>query len=197
MQHVLVVFEVEHANYKDDRFVFEHGPHKLTAVAVASEAEALQAVDEFLQQDRSVTRIELCGGISSAFSATLANALPATAGIPIAGVAFGFEALDSVMAYKQAYIDGKELSQAFVYVVPGLQSTRIDKVYGQTNTALLGVPDEQALRAVARTLHQEGVGLIEVYGWVDNSLIATLIEHTGKGEIPVGHVAYPALREAA
>lgn len=193
MGHILTIFEVENANYKTDRFTFEHGANKLTAIAVASESEVLLATDGFIQEDPSVTRIELCGGISSAFPAQLKHAVPGIKDIPIAGISFGFESLDSVMAYKQDYAAEKKLAQAFIYMISGISVEQIDKQFGQTKTSLVAVPDSQALREVAQKLYQEGVRLIELYGWVSNDEIALLIASTGNGETPVGHVAYPLL----
>lgn len=196
MNHTLVIFEVEDADYKVDRFTFESESRKLTAIAVADDSQAIAAVSEYVTDDSSVTHIELCGGISSAFAAKLRESVPALEDTPIASVAFGFEALDSVIAYKQAYIDGKDLSQAFVYVVPGIATQRIDKVYGQTKTALIAVSDNEQLAQVGRKLREESVQLIEVYGWIDNISIATVVSETGDGTIPVGHTGYALLESS-
>ncbi len=193
MNHILTLFEVENANRKIDRFTFEHASNKLTAIAVASDAEVTTAVAEFFKEDSSVTKIELCGGISSAFPAKLRQQVPAIKNTPIGSVAFGFESLDSVMAYKQAYVDGEDLSQAFIYIMPGINSLRIDKIYGQTRTAIIAVPDARSLQGAAQQLYREKVHLIELYGWISNEDIASVIMHTGKGHIPVGYVGYTSV----
>lgn len=188
MKHTLVIFEVEGADAAKDRFTFSAQDTSLTVVAIPS-SDLLGRIVKEVMDISPVTHIELCGGMGFSWPARLRSAVPTLRSVHIGAISYGFESLDSVHWYKEAYTRGESLREVFFFVVPGIKTTRVDLTHGLVSTSLIAL-DSSRLKGVSQELKDERIHLIELYGDVSAEDIATVLKNTGNGEIPVGVPTY-------
>jgi hypothetical protein len=130
-------------------------------------------------------RIELCGGLGAIDYAEVKAALRSDARTGLNR--YGFESLEAIAAYKEAYARGESLTEAFVYLSAGADPQADRVVHG--GTTFIAVPDDVAVGSVAAELGDAGVGLIELYAGLGAAAAAVALEAT-HGKVPVGFVGY-------
>lgn len=133
--------------------------------------------------DGGATRVELCGGIGVDEAAQVSAALPAHADVRL--VRYGFESLELIAAYKEAYGRGDDTGRAaFLVLDPGADPAG-DRLE-HADAVVVAVPDEDAVAVAVRELHERHpLGLVELYGGLGVGAAAAARDATG-GEVPIG-----------
>ena len=188
MTHTAVILEAEGTDPSTDRFVAAHGGHTTTIVLVG-DPSTLPAVARDLVAG-GADAIELCGGFGPVPQAAVRAAVGDRA--DVGAVAFGFESLEGVAAYKAAFGTGEPLPGGFLVVGPGAEPA-VDRFTHPDPAApatFVLVPDAAAAAEEAGRLAAEGVRLFELYGRPTPEVAVAVLEATS-GRVPVGVAAYP------
>src|SRR5690625_3158053 len=133
--------------------------------------------------DAGASRIELCGGLGAEDAAAVAAAVGDRAEVRLNR--YGFESLELVTQYKQAFVTGDAGPAAFMYFAPDSdpQADRIEHPDG----SFIPVPDDAAVEGVARALAYDGVAILELYGGLGVPAAAAAFRGS-RGTIAVGFV---------
>lgn len=133
--------------------------------------------------DQGFERIELCGGVG----ASEANAVRAAVGdrARLGLVRYGFESLERIAEFKQAFAAGNVLGpQAFLY--PDGEGT---EEVEHPDVTLIPIESIEHAESVGRRLAEERTGLVELYRGLTLEHAAAVLRGSG-GEVPVGFVGY-------
>lgn len=190
-----IIFEAGGADPARDRF-----ERKDLTIVVVDHADLLPEVAAGLARE-GARLIELCGGVSPRWRPLVSAAVGPE--VRVSSVTFGIESLVPAFRYNQAYLDGKSLRAAFIFIEAGAdpERDRFDRDFPPQRTTFVPVPDETAAVAVARALVAEGVDLIELYGGFTSKGAAAVIDVVD-GRAPVGigsftlEATFPAAKTA-
>lgn len=133
--------------------------------------------------DSGASRVELCGGIGSDDAAAVVEAVGDRAEVKINR--YAFDSLEQVAQYKQAFATGDAGSAAFVYLAPDADP-REDRIE-HADATFIPVQDEADVERVARTLADDGVAILELYGGLGVRAAAAALRGSG-GSLAVGFV---------
>ncbi|MGD7706386.1 hypothetical protein [Microlunatus sp. Y2014] len=128
----------------------------------------------------SADRVELCGGLPVDVAAEVRAAVPAHVQVRLNR--YGFESLEQVAAYKDAFATGDPGGAAFFY--PAAESTPLAHHEG---VLVAGVADGDALAERVREAHGHGVGIVELYAGLGIAAAAVARE-AGDHRLPVGFI---------
>lgn len=192
MSYYALIYESPHAEAEGESVTLGQGSDKVTVVTVA---EAGQTVPWSLKLLASgVERIELCGGMSPV---QRDQVMAAVAGrVPVSSVAFGIESLRRAAAYNASFEAGNATKEAFIILIPGADTKRdrILQAHPPQHTTLLPVPDVAKALEAARKMVEDGVELIELYGFDTRGAAAVITTVDGAAPVGVGSFGLEALR---
>lgn len=170
-----------------DHITRERAGGRMTIIGLSDPAEA-PLVAAALAQD-GVDRIALCGAFALPWRARVAEAVGGRA--VVGSVAYAFESLTGIAAYKANFEAGKPSRGALISLEPGADPA-VDRTVREADdhhTTLVAVPDVETAIRVAQAVVAEGATLIELFGDFDSAGTAAVIEAV-EGRCPVGTVGY-------
>lgn len=159
------------------------GDRLKTSMLTVVGAQAEDLVDEALRlAEDGWTRLELCGGVGIDVADKVRAALPGEVRIGLNR--YGFESLELVAEYKQAFARGEV--RPSVFLVPSeAGSARVD----HSDVSIVPVSSTEQIEAMTSDLVGLGVGLIELYGGLGTAHAAAAVRGA-HGRAPVGFVGY-------
>ncbi|WP_426122239.1 DUF6506 family protein [Pararhizobium sp. PWRC1-1] len=155
----------------------------LTIVAIGRVDELVDIASGLALE--GVELIELCGGISPRWRPIVQAAVGPN--IRVSSVTFGMESLTPAARYSAAYDNGVPPPGAFIFLEPNAdpQKDRFNQDFPALRMTFVAVAAEAAAAAIARTLVDDGIGLIELYGGFTSAGAAVVIDAV-EGRAPVG-----------
>lgn len=169
---IAVIYEGTRGLRVDHPSITIHGASREDLIDVARE-----------RVDSGASRIELCGGLGVDDAALVAEAIGDRAEVKLNR--YGFESLERVTGYKQAFASGDVGPAAFMYLAPG-SDPQADRTE-HTDATFIPVPDDTAVEGVAKGLAGDGVAILELYGGLGVQAAAAALRGS-EGKVAVGFV---------
>jgi hypothetical protein len=180
--HRAIFYEFHQADPATDRFTYTTATGEMTIVLVDDASKIPELAAEL--EDTGVELIELCGGVPLAIRAKVKTAIRNET--RVASVMFGIESLIKAGEFNQAFMAGNPPAEAGILLVPDADPARdrFVRSSGPQTTSFI-MSDARSAAEVGRELVEQGVGLIELYGFSDEMASAVIEAVAGRAAVGV------------